>query len=290
MRTPLALVLLALVGLHGTAAAQKAPRLVVNDGDIVFRAMLDRKQDPLQPKIGNGAVLVTKDWPATVEASSDGVPCTGTLIGPEVLLTAAHCVGDKKIATIKFDDKSTVSGKCARHPDWSENNRSPDFALCRMKAIDRKGMLFEHVALDTSAVKVGSRLFIVGYGCIDLTNRTTDGLLRGGSTTVKTLSNAGGIWPHWLLTERADESGGSFACPGDSGGPAYLVRSDKSRRVVAVLSAVGDLASEPDYTSSYLSTAGSGALASFLTTWRTDGKPLVCGLPPNPPKCRPAPP
>jgi hypothetical protein len=279
-----------LVALWASAAAQTPPRLVVNNGDIVFRALLDRKQDPLQPKIGNGDVLNTKEWPATVEADSDGIPCTGTLLGPEVLLTAAHCVGDDKIATIKFDDKSTVSGKCARHPDWSESNRSPDFALCRMTTIDRKGLLFEHLVLDASSITVGSRLFIVGYGCIDLTKQTRDGLLRGGGTAIKSLPVTAGIWPHWLLTERADESGGSFACPGDSGGAAYIVRSDKSRRVVAVLSAVGDISSEPDYTTSYLSTTGSGALASFLSTWRKEGKPLVCGLPPNPPKCRPTPP
>lgn len=284
-------------------AQPKPPKIIENNGDIKFRAVLDRVQDTTQPKIGGGAELDTRDWPATVEAKSDLIPCTGTLIGAEVLLTAAHCVGHGKRATITFDNGDTVNGECRRHPDYSlSSNPSLDWALCRMEKVDRWGLYFERLNLASAGIKKNSSVTLAGYGCVNLKKPDkVDGKLRGGTAAIQSVPQPQAQWPHWFTTVKATDANGIFACPGDSGGAVYIVRANGMRQVVAVTSAVGADESDPDtYRVSYLATASSGALAAFLKEWQVKDQPMdpstnqpkpkphVCGVDPEAVKCRPA--
>lgn len=73
------------------------------------------------------------NWSATLYIQQSGFRCTATLIGPRVLLTAAHClrtgasrvigVGDQKLELI-----------CAPHPSfrWSGLGTLLDYALCHL--------------------------------------------------------------------------------------------------------------------------------------------------------------
>jgi hypothetical protein len=270
--------------------------ILVNNGDAFFAPVVDMHQDLLQPKVGNGSVADTNQWPATVVTEAGGLgKCTATFIGPEVLLTAAHCVGQGSKAIIT---KWETTGICHRQADWSLANMSPDWALCRMSAVDRPGLFFERLDLNGNALQIGTKLTLAGFGCINLDTQEqeTPARLRVGPTIVEKLPNPEASWANWIVTAPATHGGESFVCPGDSGGAVYWQRADGGRSIVAVVSAVGADKNKSDYKSSYLSATSVPALKSFVEQWLKDQKvlsstkPSICGVTVGAQKCRPTPP
>lgn len=68
-------------------------------GDVIFRPVRDLKQQGgrTELKLQQATIANTNDWPVSFRANFVGPngeeeTCTAVLIGPQVLLTAAHCV------------------------------------------------------------------------------------------------------------------------------------------------------------------------------------------------------
>jgi hypothetical protein len=169
-------------------------------------------------------------WPAVavlelVQGSSAVPLCSGTLVGPGLVLTAAHCGADLGglidaglDIRVGFgpDGQATETWveSVVLHPDWSPDGFEDDLALLRVEPVGS----VEPMALlegEPDASWVGGPVTGVGYGDADE--------VGGGAGTKRVLElEVLDVDAHFVLM---DAPGDANLCSGDSGGPV-LHRTD----------------------------------------------------------------
>jgi Trypsin len=160
--------------------------------------------------------------------------CTGVVVTPRVVLTAAHCAVAAENMRIHYRDESGAPQlieiqAVATHPRFhadavAKRIVSIDLALVRVKT--PLASRFTPARLDeASTLTIGQPLRIFGFGVAREGDGSSAGVLRGGDLTIRAPLSSILVW--------ADDSGhaGAGACTGDSGGPIVLADSD---RVVAI--------------------------------------------------------
>lgn len=197
----------------------------------------------------------------------DGSACTATLIGPQVILTAAHCID------LKFQNSvgewQTVPGgiqmtaganlipftHCEMAPAYAAAavpaTRTPrnthDFAMCEIG--QPLGLNAEHIRMDGST-SAAARVLLAGYGCAE--EDLVGGRIPANSSSANSKLRVGF---NRLSTDRIDswvpvpgriKSKDAIICPGDSGGAVYAgvgdivgSQEDHDWHIVAINSAVG---------------------------------------------------
>lgn len=240
---------------------------------------------PTQDLIG-GTVTDQARWPASGFGRSGSSGCSYTIVGERVLLTAAHCVRDGGSFTFARQGIN-YSAICTHHPQYSQaawdfaasvttpenpDDSEPqipvgateDWALCVTNAVVQ-GVTYEVIATDPNEVACASGLQVTlsGFGCTRW-GGSIDGQFRTGvapSTQCPSTNSQD------LVTR-----GTTALCSGDSGGGAYIVKSDGSRKYV------GTNSRSNTTTTSYLSATFGPKFGSWARSWAALKQVQVCGL------------
>ncbi len=167
------------------------------------------------------------------QGSSAGF-CTGVVLAPDVVLTAAHCVpkgADLRVSLPGDPTKPVLLPLVgvARHPDYrpdaiKERQRSVDLALLHL-AHPLPDRFVAAALARTAGTKVGARFIASGYGVAREDDAASSGTLRSA-----TLSARGPLSS--LLLWADDPQGHAGACTGNSGGP---VVADNGAEVTALI-------------------------------------------------------
>jgi len=183
------------------------------DIDIAF----GQDRPLVQGQVNNGD-------PAVVALTVQGQQfCTGTLIRPDVVLTAAHClppnmpVGDYSDIEVFFGTDVFGAGEFASvsdgwtHPGWSEDEFPNDIGLIRLA----QPVAVTPIPIRTSSMRnnmVGEQVRITGFG-ITQNDAHDSGLKRVATTEVSQVYQ--GLFDMAMVP--------SGICSGDSGGPALIL-------------------------------------------------------------------
>jgi S1-C subfamily serine protease len=160
--------------------------------------------------------------------------CTGVVVAPRVVLTAAHCIVsiDNMRIYYRGEDGEAVLREimaAAVHPLYradaaAKRTKSIDLALIETRL--PLAARFSPAALDDSGVaKIGQPLRIFGYGVGREGEGKSAGVLRAAKLAVRAPLSAILIWAE------DPQHQGAGACTGDSGGPIVSMDGD---RVIAI--------------------------------------------------------
>jgi secreted trypsin-like serine protease len=212
-----------------------------------------------------------------IETPTGSGECTGTLISPTVVMTAAHCVYDTtrdgnllgiarpsdisvRIGSHNVADASqgTDAGVVAVLPQphyrWDGSRVYHDVALL---ALDR-AMPQPPAALAEQRPDAGKPLLIAGYGQTSSTDETPAGALRAALIDAADPASCQLVSelfdPSWLFCGAAatdPAQPGGTACHGDSGGPAFAFENSDQNLVVEGVISYGSRA-DCEYSRTYL--------------------------------------
>ena len=186
--------------------------------------------DPAPPPVIGGRSVAPGAWPDVVAVIGTDGTCTGTLISPDVVLTAGHCVDiAPKVVITNTVDYATTAGdrvpvKWARaYPDWEHRY---DVAVLMLDHVARpRPRAIATACLANEYLGARKPVDVVGFGLTSPSATDDNTTLR--VATLPVLDPQCGSDPSCERSvipngEFTAGGRGSDSCFGDSGGPAML--------------------------------------------------------------------
>ncbi len=192
-----------------------------------------------EPAVYGGTAAKPCGWPTAVYLAFEGWSCSGTLVHPDIVITAAHCPDSTTghQATVSFGEgfgggERNIGATCYSNPGWTGAVGGQDFGYCKLDTpVTDVPIIPPAWGCDVSGISIGREVVIVGFGNSD---NGGSGSKREVTTTIQALG------------EQAVIGGeGKDACQGDSGGPVYIklkseFGGDDTWRAFGITSGGGD--------------------------------------------------
>ena len=181
------------------------------------------------PVVG-GTAVPAGEWPDTVAVLASNAMCSGTLIAPDVVLTAGHCIDTHpKVVVVGSVDLAKPGGtaiavkSATAYPRWQSSYDVGVLVLehpapAHPRAIASRCSIKEHLT-------AGEKVHVVGFGLTTLSGEGTNTRLHEAMIPVLDASCT-----QDSACQPSVAPGGEFtaggsgvdACFGDSGGPIYM--------------------------------------------------------------------
>lgn len=170
-------------------------------------------------------------WPDTVAVLGASGTCTGTLVAPDVVLTAGHCAGIRPTQIVadtidyaKDDGIRVAVAEIESYPSWQTSYDAAVLVLAQPIVEVEPRRVGTACTFDGFAERTAVQL--VGFGATDTLGRMTNTRLKQAITEVTDpeCTNVGGCKPDIAPGGEfvAGGTGDADSCFGDSGGPVYL--------------------------------------------------------------------
>lgn len=183
--------------------------------------------------------------------------CGGSLIAPDVVLSAAHCAGGEYKVVIGRHDLRTDGGDEVEidlelsHPDYDDDTTDNDFMLLFLARDTTEDVEFAEVSPDV--LPINTKVTTLGWGDTNIDDEVSDPADELMHVELSTISNeecdasnstAEGYDPEWdnyhtQITDNmvcAEHSKRKDACQGDSGGPLVIRSASGADVQVGVVS------------------------------------------------------
>ncbi len=166
----------------------------------------------ITPTLIRGTPVPPGTWQEVVRIQSNGAGCTATIVGPRVIITAAHCAKNNATATFTYKGAS-YSAEMTRSSLYPARDHDISVGLIASEIVGAEPRKIG------GAAATGTEITLLGYGCTNPITGTggNDGILRIGKSVITGFSG-------FDMVSRTP--GGAALCYGDSGGPAFVGQPD----------------------------------------------------------------
>ncbi len=194
---------------------------------------------PLAASAGNAPVIGGTNapagkWPdATATIQPDGLQgCTGTLIAPTVVLTAEHCIYDGGPTSVVIGTSSLARKsegetiQVTKRLAYPNGDRSYDIGVLVLASPSKFAPRAIASGWTRFDIKNAAPVAIVGYGAIDRNASMYVNELQEATTTITDADCSRSAGCNSLAKPNGELGAGGMGidtCPGDSGGPLYLI-------------------------------------------------------------------
>lgn len=240
-----------------------------------------------EPMIVNGQRAHPAEYPASYRSESGGRVCTWFLVGPSVLLGAAHCVtgtsASAPLAEVRFASRAGQHIATCSIPEGYWTDRSQDWALCKVspqvpRPVGANGSAgYEVVSQKPEVLASLPRLEISGFGCT-VQGGSARGEYQIGIARVVTapprakMLGSASATPNAVKIRQAP----SNLCAGDSGGPAFYYQKPAGRILRVVVGTNSSTVIEAGV--GYLASLSTPAAVSFFKAWSLVQSEKICGI------------